>query len=99
MVNLWNDIQIALQKELLLVHLTAAPIKVSDVAMLGFGKVFDQKLENIPAFYDMRSQYAKIFSGTDKYYQYNIRESILAIRAYAQSEPIKSTSRISEKVS
>jgi len=89
MVNLWSDIQTSLQAGLRLVHLTAAPISVADVAMHGFGRSFSKKLENPPAAYDMRTRHAGIF-GTEGHYQYSMRETIQAIRSYAQSEPVAS---------
>jgi len=89
MVNLWSDIQTALQAGLRLVHLTAAPISVADVAMHGFGISFSKKLENPPVSYDMRTRHAGIF-GAEGHYQYSMRETIQAIRSYAQSEPVAS---------
>jgi dTDP-4-dehydrorhamnose reductase len=86
MVNLWYDIQIALNAGLRLVHLTAEPVTVADVASQGFNRTFDQALANAPAAYDMRTRYSELFGGT-AFYQYSRRESIQAIRAYAQSEP------------
>ena len=86
MVNLWYDIQTALQSGLSVVHFTAEPISVADIAEQGFGICFDQPLSNVPASYDMRTRHAAVF-GADGNYQYGRRESIQAIRAYAQSEP------------
>lgn len=86
MVNLWYDIQTALNTGLQLVHLTAEPISVADVSKQGFGKPFDHALANIPATYDMRTRHAQIF-GASGQYQYSARETVQAVRAYAQSEP------------
>lgn len=86
MVNLWYDIQTALNAGLRLVHLTAEPISVADVSNQGFGKPFDHALANMPATYDMRTRHAQIF-GASGHYQYSVRETIQAVRAYAQSEP------------
>lgn len=86
MVNLWYDIQIALNAGLKLVHLTAEPISVADISAQGFGKPFEQAQANSPATYDLRTQYADIF-GASGHYQYSRRESIQAVRVYAQSEP------------
>lgn len=86
MVNFWYDIQIALAAKLKLVHFTAEPISVADVSAQGFGKMFDQAKANSPAIYDLRTRHARIF-GTSAYYQYSRRETIQALRAYAQSEP------------
>ncbi|MEJ2425693.1 MAG: pyridine nucleotide transhydrogenase [Candidatus Thiodiazotropha sp.] len=87
MVNLWFDIQRAQEAGLSLVHLTAEPICVADVSLQGFGKPFTQSLTNPPARYNMQTLHAQVF-GSSGQYQYSVRETIQAIRAYAQSEPI-----------
>jgi hypothetical protein len=86
MVNLWHDIRTALEAGLPLAHLTAAPISVADVSGLGFGRQFNQVLEHAPAAYDFRTRHAGMFGGEGPY-QYSRRETVQAIRAYAQSEP------------
>lgn len=86
MVNLWWDIDRARQAGLQLVHLTAEPVSVADVAQLGFGKTFTQQLAGAPARYDMQTRHAEVFGGRDRH-QYAARETVQAIRAYAQSEP------------
>lgn len=86
MVNLWYDIQAALAAGLSLVHLTAEPISVGDVALLGFGRAFEQALPGTPARYDMRTRHAEVFGGEGPY-QYDARSIVQALRAYAQSEP------------
>lgn len=87
MVNLWSDIQSALQAGLKLIHLTAEPVSVAELSVTGFGKTFDQILAGVPATYDFQSKYADVLGGHGAY-QYSRRETIQAIRAYAQSEPI-----------
>jgi hypothetical protein len=87
MVNLWYDIQIALRENLQLLHLTAAPVSVAEIAKGGFGRTFRQELNNPPVAYDMRSKYALMF-GSQGVYQYSKRETVLAVRAYAQSEAV-----------
>ena len=87
MVNLWFDIQIALQAKLKLVHLTAAPVSVAEIAGAGFGKPFKQTLDNPPSVYDLQTKHAALFGGHGVY-QYSKRETIQAVRAYAQSEPV-----------
>lgn len=86
MVNLWSDIQTALANKIKLVHLTAEPISVADVALKGFGIDFTHTLSNSPARYDFKTCYAEVF-GKSGSYQYSQAETLLAIRAYAQSEP------------
>ena len=83
MVNLWWDIEQARQAGLSLVHLTSEPVSVADVALQGFGREFTQQLPGVPARYDMQTRY-----GRKGRYQYTARETIQAIRAYAQSEPL-----------
>lgn len=85
MVNLWFDIQTALNANLHLVHLTAEPVSVADIALQGFGKTFDQPASGPAARYDMQTRHAALF-GTSGLYQYSARETIQAVRAYAQSE-------------
>lgn len=86
MVNLWPDIEAAVRVGLKVVHLTAAPVTVEQVAQDGFGRPFTQTREGMPAVYDMRTRYADVFGGQGSY-QYTARETLLAVRAYAQSEP------------
>ena len=87
MINLWYDIQVALNAGINLVHLTAEPISVAEISTAGFGKSFNQTLTNPPARYDLQSKYAALFGGQGLY-QYNKRETIQAVRAYAQSETV-----------
>lgn len=86
MVNLWHDLQVALRFDLHLLHLTAEPIRVAELACSGFGTKFDQELDAMPARYDLRTRHAALFGGTGAY-QYCRAGTLLAVRAYAQSEP------------
>lgn len=86
MANLWHDIGIALRAGLHMLHLTAAPLSISEIARDVFGQNLDSLLSQAPVRYDMRSRYAEMFGGCGRY-TYSARESLLAIRSYAQSEP------------
>jgi hypothetical protein len=86
MVNLWYDLQIAMDSSLKLVHFTAEPVSVAEVARKGFNMPFGNELSGVPAQYDLRSIHAELFGGRGAY-QYSRRESVQAIRAYAQAEP------------
>jgi nucleoside-diphosphate-sugar epimerase len=86
MVNLWYDIQTARHAGLRIVHLTAEPISVAEVAEHGFGKPFSHSIAGVPPIYDMRTLHAPVF-GVEGDYQYGRRETFQAIRAYAQTEP------------
>lgn len=86
MVNLWSDIQIALLAKISLIHLTAEPISVEEIAREAFLLTdFYQEIIEQPATYNMLSNYAELYSGYQRY-QYSKKETLLAIRAYAQSE-------------
>jgi dTDP-4-dehydrorhamnose reductase len=88
MVNLWSDLAIAQGAGLSLVHLTAAPVSVEDVAREAFGRDFRHVVAgSTAAAYDFKTRHAALFGGRGAY-QYDRRESLLAIRAYAQSEPL-----------
>lgn len=84
MTNLWFDLEIALRAQLPLLHLTAAPLSMAEVAREGFARTFERHVSPSPARYDMRSLHAGLFGGGEGY-QYDRRESLQAIRAYAQS--------------
>jgi len=86
MINLWYDIRQALSRHLELVHLTAEPISVGEMSEAAFGKTFETEVGAPPPVYDFQSVHASLFGGTG-HYQYSKRETIQAIRAYAQSEP------------
>jgi len=86
-VNLWFDIQHAVRHQLALVHLCAEPIQVSEVAELGFGIALDQPRDGPAPRYDMQSRHAALF-GASGPYQTSRRETLQAIRAYAQTEPV-----------
>lgn len=87
MVNLWYDIQTALNAGLKLVHLTAGPISVAEVSQQGFGKAFTNTLSNPAAIYDLQTRHAQVFGASGRY-QCSARETIQAVRTYAQSEPL-----------
>lgn len=87
MVNLWADLQTALGAGLSVVNFASEPLSVAEAAGQGFGLSFDNVVEGrTPAVYDLRSRHAGLFGGAGDY-QYSKREALLAIRAYAQSEP------------
>lgn len=87
MVRLWGDIQAALAAGLKLVHLTAAPLSIREVAQTAFGLDFTNVVaDRQPASYDLQTRHAALFGGAGCH-TYSARECMLAIQAYAQSEP------------
>jgi hypothetical protein len=86
MVNLWFDLQSALSAGHPLVHLTAEPLSVAEVSEGGFGQPFEHEIEDkTPPTYDFQTIHASAYGGHGSY-QYSKRESLQAIRAYAQTE-------------
>lgn len=85
MHNLWKDIQLALQNDLRLIHLTSEPVDVRTVAKEGFGIDFVNELERPLVRYDMKTIHAALWGKNA--YQYSQEESLRAIRNYAETEP------------
>lgn len=86
MVNLWADIEKSLAAGVTLVHLTAEPVSVAEVAREAFGRDFTQTLADVaPVHYDFRTVHAGLWGRTGAY-QYSREESLTAIRHYAETE-------------
>lgn len=88
MVNLWSDIQVAIRNNCKLLHLTAEPLSVRDIARECFNLDFDNKLSHTPTSYDFQTELSHLYYNNQPY-QYSKKETLLAIRAYAQSEAKK----------
>lgn len=88
MVNLWADIEVALNNDCKLLHLTAEPISVAEIAQNCFNLEFNQETMPKAPVYDFRTEFGHLY-GSDSAYQYSKKETLLAIRSYAQSEPKK----------
>ena len=86
MVNLWADLQQVMGLGLNLVHLTAEPVSVSVVSQDGFGISFENHVLDHPLSYDFQTAYGAQMGGTGLY-TYSKRETLHAVRAYAQTEP------------
>lgn len=82
-VNLWSDISRALQLDATMFHFSAAPVSMAEVADECFFSPLHQVVSPVPARYNMRSLHATDFGGADGYL-YSRRETMLAIRSYAQ---------------
>jgi hypothetical protein len=86
MVNLWADLQRLMGLGLNLVHLTAEPITVSEVSEGGFCQPFNNRVVDHPLSYDFQTLYASQLGGNGRY-TYSKRETLQAVRSYAQTEP------------
>jgi hypothetical protein len=85
MVNLWPDTAAMIQAGLSMVHLTAEPVTVDEIARVGFGLELGVRSGPPPVQYDFQSRHADLLQGVGRY-QYSRRETLLAVRHYAQSE-------------
>jgi len=84
--NLWHDIRVALAADLRMVHLTAAPLAVGELAREAFGREFTRTGSAPPARYDVHTRHAAVF-GAQGNYQYTRAQSLDAVRRYAHTEP------------
>lgn len=86
-VNLFRDIQIGLQHNLSLLHLSSEPTSIDDVADFCFGReFFNELMAKIPR-YDFQSVHASVF-GRNSLYQYSAPEVFQLIRDFHQTEPV-----------
>jgi nucleoside-diphosphate-sugar epimerase len=64
MVNLWYDIQTAVDAGLKLVHLTSQPISVAEVAAKGFGRPFTQAISDTCKPYTQEHSVETVYTNT-----------------------------------
>ncbi|MCG7588654.1 pyridine nucleotide transhydrogenase [Photobacterium sp. OFAV2-7] len=87
MVNLWSDINCAIESGKRIIHFTVEPIKVETIASEAFGIDFINECQENPARYDVRTRFSEILEGKGDYH-YSAKESLTVIRSYRQSEPL-----------
>lgn len=85
MSNLWKDIERCLSHNLELIHLTAEPVSVSELAREAFNICFDQKLSSPLVEYNFKTRFANLW-GRDIPYQYSKYETFEAVFEYLSSE-------------
>lgn len=86
--RLWDDISKASAAGLGLIHLTSAPVSVSEVAREVWGREFRNEVLPKPAKYDFRSAHAGLWGR--ECYQVSRDEEIAAIREWNRTEPVRS---------
>jgi len=84
MVNLWRDVETALNARVDLLHLMSEPVTVAQIAEECFDINFQNTLDAAASQYDVQSIHASLY-GSSSNYQYSGRETFLAIRSYIQS--------------
>lgn len=67
LARLWEDLQIALENGLSILHTATEPVKACELYRKLTGEVFVNKLTGVPACYDYRSKHAALFDGTKEY--------------------------------
>ncbi len=65
--RLWNDINIALENNLLLWHPATMPLSAGEVYEHLTGDKFTNEISPSPVYYDYKTKYAEIFGGKDGY--------------------------------
>lgn len=85
MKHLWRDLCLAKEHKLELVHLTATPVSVAEVARHAFNLTFENHLGNPLVNYDFKTLHAMLWDKPDGY-QYSKAESLDAIKEYAQAQ-------------
>jgi hypothetical protein len=90
--RLWADLQIAMTKELHLVHLPTEPVSVAEVVRAAFDREFVNHVVEKPARYDVRTRHAKVFGGVGHYLEGKAAE-LEEIRLFVDREKTDATSR------
>lgn len=84
MKNLWQDIAVAGAAGLRLVHLTAEPVSIGEIALEGFGLRLPHISGAEAASYDFRTRHAALFAAAGMY-QYSKADTLAAVRDYARA--------------
>lgn len=81
--RLWNDIQIALSKDIRILNIATQPVTISQVYEYLSGREFVNECAVTPAYYDYKSKYAAFFGGADGYFM--TKEEVLTqIRQFVE---------------
>lgn len=84
--HLWQDIQIALERNLKLVNFATEPTSVKEVAAEAFGFEFTNQSQQNPARYDMRSLYFQLFDGCKPGYLYDKNRVLLELKEFVSEQ-------------
>ncbi len=84
--NIWKDINVALDNGLEVVNLATPPVSTEEVAREAFGVEFTNAPQDVkPAFWDMHSKYADVYSGEGTYL-YTKQQVLADIKAFVDRE-------------
>lgn len=65
--RLWDDIQTALEHDIRIWHPATEPVSAAEVYRAVYGRKFDNVTSGVPADYDYRTVYDRLFGGTEGY--------------------------------
>jgi dTDP-4-dehydrorhamnose reductase len=82
MEKLWEDLTLAIENKLELLHLTSEPISLGYIAK----SIFGIQLENLPdpVIYNLQTKYATLW-GKESRFQYTADQCLAAIKDYSKS--------------
>lgn len=82
--NLWGDIQTALKEDIRLLHAAAEPIAAGELYEYLSGEPFRNELDGMPAYYDFRTVYDRLYGGRNGYI-YNKEQVKEAVRSFVET--------------
>lgn len=85
LMNLWDDIQIALNANIKLLHLATEPVSAAELYRYLENNEFENELEGLPANYDYRTIYADVFGGSNGYI-YSKQKILEEIKEFTKRE-------------
>jgi len=68
LAHLWNDIQIALANNVLLLNIATEPVSVAEIYHKLTGEEFRNEVASVVPFYDYKSRHAALFGGQNGYF-------------------------------
>jgi hypothetical protein len=82
MEKLWEDLMLAIDNKLELLHLTSEPISLEYIAKTIFGVELGSLPD--PVFYNFQTKYANLW-GKESRFQYTADQCLAAIKEYSKS--------------
>lgn len=83
LANLWKDIRIALDANILLLHAATEPVSVGELYTYLTGDIFLNELNDVPADYNFETIYADIYGGFYRYIR-SKKEILFQIKRFVE---------------
>lgn len=84
MERLWDDLKLALEQKLRLLHLATEPVCVAELYKYLTGREFQNEIQKQPAAYDFRTKYDRLYGGKGGYIM-DKKEVMEQIRLFVQN--------------